>query len=714
MGHVVTLVWLVCISLIGDVLTVQNNPVFIGSISSRDKAHFSTVFQKQIEESLSDALKLYHSMLGLSSLSEKISNVDSICSTLNKPVSSPDLAFFASVGKKLLDPAKCKISAQEVEKLSQQWLAQDISAENLFYLISSMKNLGIKVDANHITSLVNKIKAKDTSPTTTAFILQILSQLGLTKSVLSGYISSINDVLDQADEISGIQLFYDKGLYTTSLVANGIVTFLNGYGEVPKNIEDKLVKLFNYLYAHRQTTNTRAAAYMVAAFKSLADSTVMLPIVIESSVGIIEDLGHTLPSVVTVDRGNPNLSLRLKHFWTGAYLKSSEFNVKANGLFTTDKKNGKDQVLVGSSDRGLFKQDEKNNIFQLSLISDTKTVSILSGNYGLEITVVINNVQVPIRVVTDVKISKITVTLQDNSHERHISDISLTPGVTYKASTVTGAISLEIGQQITIDIHLTDNDNNSLTAHQVFVQLTHEKTLQSITYICTEMIEDKQSGKKSYHLFLDPDVSAAEFDYLSGVYKAELFVGDSLIKTPLIWHMFNLELYFVGEAGQETKHRIAQATDISRQQSSSPAASKRAFSPNAIIGFGPTTAKLEIEHIFRAPEKRAPVILALTFTVLCLLPLLGLLIVWMVIGFNVSNFKFSMSNIIFHAGLISICYLYFVYWCRLDMFTTLGYLTILGIPTFLAGHCVLRGQVIAKKTTTSVGTTSQQAYNMKK
>nr|AAP06361.1 similar to GenBank Accession Number AK004968 putative ribophorin II in Mus musculus [Schistosoma japonicum] len=166
--------------------------------------------------------------------------------------------------------------------------------------------------------------------------------------------------------------------------------------------------------------------------------------------------------------------------------------------------------------------------------------------------------------------------------------------------------------------------------------------------------------------------------------------------------MFDVDLQFIGVAGEDTKRRITQATDISRQESSSPAGSKRASTPSAIIGFGPTSAKPEINHLFRTPEKRAPPFLALSFTILCLLPLLGLIIAWSTIGINVSNFKFSISNIAFHAGLISICYLYFVYWCRLDMFTTLRYLSILSVPTFLAGHSVLRAHVIAKQATSSV------------
>lgn len=45
------------------------------------------------------------------------------------------------------------------------------------------------------------------------------------------------------------------------------------------------------------------------------------------------------------------------------------------------------------------------------------------------------------------------------------------------------------------------------------------------------------------------------------------------------------------------------------------------------------------------------------------------------------------------------------------MFTTLKYLSILGVPTFLAGHRVLRAQVIAKQQQT---VSSTQSLNVKK
>ncbi|CAH8651113.1 unnamed protein product [Schistosoma rodhaini] len=662
MVHVAVVLLLAHIIVVKSSRTDQSDTLFIGSISVRDKSHFRSVFERQISESPSDASKVYHAILGLHSLSERVPNPDAACLSLNKPIANPEEAFYVSAGHKLIGSAKCKVSSSEVEKLSEQLLTEDISIENLFYLVSSMKHLNIKIDANHVLSIINKIKAKDTSPMTLSFALQILSQLGLTKSNISGHVSNIDNVLEHASEISDNRLFYEKGLYTTSFVAKSIVDFLTAYGEVPKSVENKLVKLFNYLYTRRQTANVRASAYLVAAFKSLTDSSLLLPVVIESSIKSNENLGFSIPPILSIDQTHPILNLRLKHIWTDTFFKPSEFEIKAHGVYAIKRTTG-DRILISSSDLGTFKQDDKNNAFQLTLNLDAKTTA---GYYELDVTATpgskktnghqkllgIASVQIPLYMITEAKVAQATVTIMNTAREQHVADISLTPEKTYKASTASGAITLEIGQQISIDLNIVDSNRISLAAHQVFIQLTHQKTQQAITYTCTETITDKKPEKKSYKLLLDPDMSAAEFDYLSGIYKVDLIVGDSSIKAPILWHMFDLDLRFVGEAGDETKRRIAQATDISRQESSSPAGSRRAFTPNAIIGSGPTTAKPEIDHVFRAPEKRAPPFLALTFTILCLLPLLGLIIAWSVIGFNISNFKFSISNIIFHAGLI--------------------------------------------------------------
>ncbi|CAH8288024.1 unnamed protein product, partial [Schistosoma turkestanicum] len=423
-----------CISVVKNNPNVQSDALFIGSISARDKNHFRSVFETHVNESSSDISKTYHAILGLHSLNERVPNADSACSTLNKPISNSEEAFYMSSLHKLIGTAKCKVSGSEVEKLSKQLLTEDISIENLFYLVSSMKSLQIKIDANRVTSIINKIKTTDTSPMTLSFVLQIVLQLGLTKTDMNGYVSSIDKVLDQANEISDNQLFYEKGLYTTSFVAKSIVDFLTVYGEVPKSVENKLIKLFNYLYTRRQTANLRASAYLVAAFKSLTDCPVLLPVVVESSVKINEDLGLAIPPTFSVDQAHPILTLRLKHIWTNVYLKPSELNLKADGLYAI-KQAGNKRILIGSPDRGTFKQDDKNNAFQLTLDLDAKTTP---GQYELGVTgtpgssnkadnrrklLGITNVQIPLRIITEAKVAEAKVTIMDIAHERHIADI---------------------------------------------------------------------------------------------------------------------------------------------------------------------------------------------------------------------------------------------------------------------------------------------------
>ncbi|NXS17818.1 RPN2 glycosyltransferase, partial [Mystacornis crossleyi] len=60
--------------------------------------------------------------------------------------------------------------------------------------------------------------------------------------------------------------------------------------------------------------------------------------------------------------------------------------------------------------------------------------------------------------------------------------------------------------------------------------------------------------------------------------------------------------------------------------------------------------KPEIQHLFREPEKRPPTVVSNTFTALVLSPLLLLLILWIKIGANISNFSFAPSTIVFHMG----------------------------------------------------------------
>lgn len=101
--------------------------------------------------------------------------------------------------------------------------------------------------------------------------------------------------------------------------------------------------------------------------------------------------------------------------------------------------------------------------------------------------------------------------------------------------------------------------------------------------------------------------------------------------------------------------------------------------------------KAEIRHLFREPEKRPPQVVSTFFTGLCLLPFGIMLLAWMKLGVNFSSFPLSLSALGFHLGLGAIFSLYYLFWLQWDMFTTLKYLMMIGVVTFLCGNSMLVG-----------------------
>ncbi|KAA0195323.1 Oligosaccharyltransferase complex subunit delta [Fasciolopsis buskii] len=540
-----------------------------------------------------------------------------------------------------------------------------------------------------------------------AYLFQTVVKLGLSKAFMKPFFDAINDVLEQADELNGNQLFFEKGIYTTTMASKGIADLLNSYGETGGISEAKLTKLVNFLYVRRHSTNLRAAAHLVAALKAFAQGQIITPISIALGTQSAANFVNMFATGGALHAVSPRLHLRLFDLW-GESLSPKKFTVKAAGLYAIRGPN-KLRELTGPEERGLFSSPNDTSYFELSLAY--KDGSLPAPNwYELEITIQqkVNktntmllgaNVQLPLRVLVHPKVVEPLLKIGDGAHDKYQTDIKLTPNSRATGSGISGSIPVEIGQGLLLSFRIVDNRTGEtpLTAHQAFVQFTHQETGQSITFICHESAATEFANAKVYQLNLDFENSAEDFDNLDGIYKMELLAGDSLFSKPIQWHMADVNLHFGGPRGSDSTRRIAEAADISRQKSPTAAGMKRANGLNPLVGTGPTKAKHSIEHVFRPPERRAPRPLAWAFTALCALPLLGLLISWSIIGFNLSNFRLSLSAIIFHTGFIAILVLYCIYWFKLDMFTTLGYLGILGVPTFLAGNSVLRAQLAARQ-----------------
>jgi oligosaccharyltransferase complex subunit delta (ribophorin II) len=219
------------------------------------------------------------------------------------------------------------------------------------------------------------------------------------------------------------------------------------------------------------------------------------------------------------------------------------------------------------------------------------------------------------------------------------------------------AVSLEADHHQKIIIKFTLHDKNAaeaMTAHQTFVCLTNVKNQQEIIFVV------ESDASNNYRFDMDVNGRAKDFNFQSGKYKLQLIVGDAVISNPFSWTLGELELSFPEGQVPPTSDKLS-----------------------AYL------IKPEIKHLFREPDKRPSSLVSNAFTALTILPLFLLLILWVKIGINISNFKFNLGTIGFHSGLAAIFALLVCFWLKLNMFSTLKYLLGLGIVTFLSGNSML-------------------------
>ncbi|KAJ1096510.1 hypothetical protein NDU88_001649 [Pleurodeles waltl] len=216
-----------------------------------------------------------------------------------------------------------------------------------------------------------------------------------------------------------------------------------------------------------------------------------------------------------------------------------------------------------------------------------------------------------VKVSTEVAISNLELFIVDK-------DQSIAPKmakVTYP-SKAKGALTADSHQNLALSFQLRDvNTGADVSPHQTFVRLHNHRTGQEVVFVA------KPDNKNVCKFELDPTEWKTEFDSASGTYTLYLIIGDPTLENPILWNMADVVIKFPEKDAPATVQ------------------SKTLFAP-----------KLDIQHLFREPEKRPPTVVSNTFTALVLLPLLLLFILWIKIVANISNFSFAPSTILFHLG----------------------------------------------------------------
>ncbi|XP_057532279.1 dolichyl-diphosphooligosaccharide--protein glycosyltransferase subunit 2 [Amaranthus tricolor] len=217
-------------------------------------------------------------------------------------------------------------------------------------------------------------------------------------------------------------------------------------------------------------------------------------------------------------------------------------------------------------------------------------------------------------------------------------------------------------QKLRLNFLLASPSGKAFKPHQALLKLRHETNVEHVFVV-------GNSGKK-FEILLDFLGLVDKLFYLSGKYDLQLTVGDAVMENSFSRSLGHIDLD-LPEAPEKATRQPLQPTDpLSR--------------------FGP---KAEIAHIFRAPEKRPLKELSLAFLGLTLVPLVGFLIGLLRLGVNFKNFpKASVPATfaaLFHVGIAAVLCLYVLFWLKLNLFTTLKYLSFLGIVLIFVGHRTL-------------------------
>jgi len=226
-----------------------------------------------------------------------------------------------------------------------------------------------------------------------------------------------------------------------------------------------------------------------------------------------------------------------------------------------------------------------------------------------------------------------------------------------QGKTIKQELELKAHQHVYISFKLRNvASGRSVLAHQTFVKITNTINKESLYFVVPH------TGQ-AYDLHLSVTKLAPKFNYGSGLYGIEILVGDSFISSSFRWVVAKVNITLDGNAS--VSHEVVD----------------------------PFTAQPIIEHKFRAAAVHAPEYMTNIFTILVLIPAAFLIIGIFRVGGNFSNFPTSglvpIYALLFVACIGSLLGLIVVYWFSLKLFTALGYMFTIGVPTIFVGNQVL-------------------------
>ncbi|XP_032232776.1 dolichyl-diphosphooligosaccharide--protein glycosyltransferase subunit 2 isoform X2 [Nematostella vectensis] len=526
----------------------------------------------------------------------------------------------------------CQLNLKDAEQMLADSIQEGAPTSTIFYAVSSLSNLGLKIDSAAVLKAVRAASSSDEDSVSSAiFAMNIAIQLPKGADI-NFIVDMVEDTVAQADEIDNTYLQFDGGLVPTAEVVTGAYKLGEYVKRTPTISEEQLVKFANYILSRKHVQEVKDCFFLLRSLNVLSNNEFHVPVVMQV-------YGSPL-----ISNDNTVFKVRVTNVMDKALGKMTVTAVSAvdsEGTSILSNQNFKD----GSEDYELDFMSFKPSpgIYTLTVnVKPQKADPRLIGTSGAELKV---------KVVTKVSIDQVELSIIDKEHSHVVKSLKAD-----FPTSVDKVLEADFHQRVVMKFAIkSTSDGELMTPHQAFVRLTNKKTKQEIFFV------PEPDSSKMFKFDLDVGATAKDsFGSLSGKYSMDLIVGDAVIENPFEWNVGSIALTFADEPAKSKKEK------------------QKMYAP-----------KPQIDHMFNKPEKRPPQVVSNAFTALIFLPLLVMIVVWMKLGVNVSNFQFSLGAILFHVGLGAIFVLYYLFWIKLNMFTTLQLLTVIGGLTFLGGNSLL-------------------------
>lgn len=593
--------------------------------------------QNLLSQQFTDLESAYYSVVGLTKLGATVPDHKEVCQFLKSQLdpTSVDSLFFAAETSQAISGCEIPVS-NETRDILLAAVSEDSTMAQIHRAVSALSSLGLPLTSQEAVGALTARINKEDNVMAITFALQTASRLSQ-QAELGGILEEIEDLTARLDDLGGMYLQFEEGLEATAMFVTAAYSLSDHVDMEPPLKEDQVIQLVNSIFSKKSWDSLSEAFSVASAAAALSSNRFHVPVVVSAQgPATVSHSQPTLQLLVTDVMSQPLASANV--LVESAYAVASKSIILSQAPFTLN-----------------------DGVFELNFMSSQPA----SGYYQFSVAVtgdsrlVANHVELKVKVSTEVAVTNMDLSVVDKDQ----SIGTKTTRVDYPSKAKT-PFTADSHINFAMSFQLVDiNTGVELTPHQTFVRLHNQKTGQEVVFVA----EPDDKNLNVYKFELDTTKQKSEFDSISGTYSLNLIVGDATLENPILWNVADVILKFVDEEAPATIQ------------------SKTLYVP-----------KPEIQHLFRTPEKKPPTVVSNTFTALILSPFLLLLILWFKLGANISNFSFSPSTILFHAGHAAMLGLMYVYWTHLNMFQTLKYLAIIGGVTFLAGNRMLAQKAVKR------------------